>query len=104
MPYDFDYSGLVDSGYGAVDKKLSITDVRDRLYRGPCRTPAEWQPYLDKMKAAKPQILAVYDKIPGLSPSYLRYAKGYLEEFYRTIDRPNNVKKELIDPCLKIYM
>jgi hypothetical protein len=56
------------------------------------------------MKAAKPQIFAVYDKIPGLSPSYLRYAKGYLEEFYRTIDRPSNVKKDLIDTCSKIGM
>ena len=104
VPYDFDYSGLVDSGYGAVAKGLGITDVRDRLYRGPCRKPDEWQPYLDKMKAAKPQIMALYDTIPDLSPSYRRYAKGYLEEFYRTIDRPANVKKELIDQCVKIGM
>jgi hypothetical protein len=104
VPYDFDYSGLVDSGYGAVAKGLPITDVRDRLYRGPCRTPAEWQPYLDKMKAAKADILAVYDKVPGLSPSYQRYAKGYLEEFYKTIDRPSNVRKDLIDTCAKTGM
>jgi hypothetical protein len=104
VPYDFDYSGLVDSGYAAVAKGLPITDVRDRLYRGPCRTPAEWQPYLDKMKAAKPQILTVYDSIPGLSASYVRYAKGYLEDFFRTIDRPSNVKKDLIDTCAKIGM
>lgn len=104
VPYDFDYSGLVDSGYGAVAKGLPITDVRDRLYRGPCRTPAEWQPYLDKMKAAKPQILNVLETVAGLSPSYRRYAKGYLEEFYRTIDRPTNVKKDLIDTCVKVGM
>ena len=104
VPYDFDYSGLVDAGYATVDKALPITDVRDRLYRGPCRTPAEWQPYLDKMKAAKPQILTLYDTVPGLTPSYRRYAKGYLEQFYRNIDRPANVKKDLIDTCSKTGM
>ena len=44
VPYDFDYSGLVDAGYAVPGKNLPITSVRDRLYRGPCRTPAEWQP------------------------------------------------------------
>jgi len=104
VPYDFDFSGLVDSGYGAVAKGLPITDVRDRLYLGPCRTPEEWQPYLDKMRAAKPQLLTLYDTVPGLSPSYRRYAKGYLEEFFRIIDRPSNVRKGLIDTCVKTGM
>ena len=104
VPYDFDYSGLAEAGYAAVARGLPITSVRDRLYRGPCRTPAEWQPYLDKVRAAKPQILAMFDTLPGLSPSYRRSAKGYLEQFYRTIDHPATVKRELIDTCQKIGM
>ena len=35
-------------------------------------------------------------------PSELR--KSYLEEFYRTIDRPSEVQRELIDACVKIGM
>ena len=102
VPYDFDYSGLAESGYAAVGKGLPITHVRDRLYRGPCRTAAEWQPYLDKMKAAKPELLGVFDTVAGLSPSYRKSAKGYLEEFYRTIGSSHNTKKDLIDPCVKV--
>jgi hypothetical protein len=104
VPYDFDYSGLAESGYAAVGRGLPITSVRDRLYRGPCRTQAEWQPYLEKMKAAKPQIMAVFETLPGLSPSYRRSARGYLEEFYRNINSPSIVKRELIDTCIKVGM
>jgi len=104
VPYDFDYSGLAEAAYAAVGRGLPITNVRDRLYRGPCRTPAEWQPYLEKVKAAKPQIMAVFETLPGLSPSYRRNAKNYLEEFYRTINSPSTVKRELIDTCIKVGM
>jgi hypothetical protein len=104
VPYDFDYSGLADSGYGVVARGLPIPTVRDRLYRGPCRTLAEWQPYLDKVKAVKPQILGLFDTVAGLSPSYRRSAKSYLEEFYKTIDQPSLVKRALIETCEKVGM
>ena len=102
VPYDWDYSGLAESGYAAVGRGLPITSVYDRLYRGPCRTVAEWQPYVDKMKAAKSELLGVFDAVTGLSQGYRRSAKNYLEQFYKTIDSPHNLKKDLIDPCVKV--
>jgi len=102
VPYDWDYSGIVESGYAAVGRGLPITSVYDRLYRGPCRTVAEWQPYVDKMKAAKAEIVGVLDAVTGLSQGYRRSAKGYLEQFFKTLDSPYNFKKELIDPCVKV--
>ena len=101
VPYDFDYSGLAESGYAAVGRGLPITSVYDRLYRGPCRTVAEWQPYLDKMKTAKPELLGVLDAVTGLSPSYRRSAKNYLDGLDQTIDSPN-LKKNLIDPARRL--
>ncbi len=104
VPYDFDYAGLVDAGYAVPGKDLPITSVRDRLYRGPCRTPAEWQPYFDKLKAEKASLLQLVQTAPGLSPQYRRSATNYLEDFYRKIDRPFDVKREIIDACQKIGM
>ena len=104
VPYDFDYSGLVDSGYGVPTKGLAITDVRDRLYRGPCRTAAEWQPFLDKMRAHKADFLSMWETQPGLEQGHRRNAKQYLESFYKTIDNQYNLKEALIVPCLKIGM
>ena len=104
VPYDFDYSGLAEAGYAVPARGLPITNVRDRLYRGPCRTLAEWQPYLDKFKAAKPQLLGLFDTLTDLSASYRRSAKNYLEQFYKALDSPFLVKRELIDNCVKIGM
>lgn len=104
VPYDFDYSGLADAAYSVPARGLPITSVRDRLYRGPCRTPAEWQPFLDKMKAARPQLTGILDTTDGLSPSFRRSAKSYIDEFFRNIDHPALVKRHLIDTCIKIGM
>ena len=101
VPYDFDYSGLVDTVYSLPDKRLGINDVRERLYRGPCRTPEELETYFVKFREAKDRIYAVYDSIAEMSASTRRGAKAYLDQFYRLIDRPRDVKTKLIDPCLK---
>ena len=75
VPYDFDYSGLLDTSYAVADTKLfGIQTVRERLYRGPCKTAAELEPYL-------------------------KDAQKYLEEFYSTIDRPGAAKAAFIDRC-----
>ena len=103
VPFDFDYSGLVDAQYAVADKKLGITSVRDRLYRGPCKTAAEFEPYLARFRAAKPAIMALYDTIPDMPQSYRNKSKSYLEEFYKTLDRPSEFKKTFVDTC-KPYM
>jgi hypothetical protein len=43
VPYGFDFSGLVDTPYASPDPKLGITTVRERIYRGPCRSQAEFE-------------------------------------------------------------
>ena len=100
VPYDFDYSGLVDAAYAVADtKQLGIQSVRDRLYRGPCKTAAELEPYFAKFRAAKPNIMALFDALPDMTTGYSKDAKKYLEDFYKTIDRPGSVKSAFIDNC-----
>jgi hypothetical protein len=97
--YDFDYSGLVNAAYAVPDKIFGLGSVRDRLYRGPCLTAQELEPYFARMRAVKPDVMALYDTRPGLTYNYRRNAKAYLEQFYRTIDRPGDVKRAFIDGC-----
>lgn len=108
VPYDFDYSGLVNAPYARVDKQLStlfkIESVRDRLFRGPCHTPAEWEPVFDKVNAARPAINTLLETLPDFTPGSLKDAKGYLDEFYKTINDPRNAKQALIDACVKAGM
>jgi hypothetical protein len=99
VPYDFDLAGLVDTSYALVDKRLGLASVRDRLYRGPCRTEAQLEPALEKFRATKSAGMALYDSLTELDPAYRRDARKYLEEFYSLIGRPDRVKKMLVDGC-----
>ncbi len=101
IPYDFDYSGLVDAAYALPPPDLHITTVRDRIYRGPCRTATELEPFFAKFRAIKPEIASMYDSLPDFDPAAKKKALAYLDQFYRTIDRPADVKAAFIDHCLK---
>src|SRR5215471_921473 len=91
VPYDFDYSGLVDARYAIPAKQFNITSVRDRVYRGPCRTPAEFQSFFEKFNEVKPKVMELYEQIPGMDPGFRKDAQKYLDGFYSTINKPGDV-------------
>lgn len=93
VPYDFDMSGLVNASYAIPDRALGIKTVRDRLYRGPCRPLEEIEPILANFRTQKAAIIGLFENYPDLSREQKRDAKEYLEEFYRDLDRPNDVNR-----------
>jgi hypothetical protein len=92
VPYDFDMSGLVNATYAIPDKAFGIKTVKERVYRGPCRTFEEVEPVLAQFRTQKANILALFESFPDLSREQKRDAKDYLEEFFRDLDRPGEVK------------
>lgn len=100
VAYDFDWGGAVNPRYAFPDARLNIRTVTDRLYRGPCKTIAEWQPILARFSAARPRIEAVYASIPALDPRRARTSISYLGEFFQTISDPKRARNALTDGCL----
>jgi hypothetical protein len=92
VPYDFDMSGLVNASYAIPDRAFGIKTVRDRVYRGPCRPLNEVEPILAQFRTQKANILALFDSLPDLTREMRRDARNYLEEFFRDLDRPGEVK------------
>jgi hypothetical protein len=99
VPYDFDYAGLVNAAYAAPNPLVRLSTVRERLYMGPCQTPAVFDVFAKRFLAARPQLLAVYDDLPHVSPKYASDAKKYLEGFFRTIETPGGIKRAFINGC-----
>jgi hypothetical protein len=99
--YDFDYSGLVDTSYSFPPPELKVSTVRDRVFRGPCRTSPELLPFFRKFQAIRPAIAPMYDSLVDLDPGAKKRALSYLDEFYRMLDRPDQVKTALQQNCLK---
>ena len=101
IPYDFDYSGLVNARYARPSPLLKLNSVLERVYRGPCRTVEELRPFVADFHARKPAVMEMVDSVPGLDSGSRRGARRYLEEFYSTIDDPRALKRELVDSCGK---
>jgi len=99
MLYDFDWTGIVNTKYSFPDYRLPIKTVRERLYRGICRTPEEWAPVVAMFQEKKAALYAVYDSLPELDPKYAKDTRQYLDDFYRVISDPRRMKQEMIDTC-----
>jgi hypothetical protein len=96
VPYDFDLSGLVNTSYAAPTPGIGQFTVRDRVYRGPCRAEAEIQPILERFRARKDDMLAVYDSLRDLDPEYRGEAKQYLQQFFSMITKDSAVRKTFV--------
>jgi len=99
VPYDFDYSGVVNARYAVPAKGLGLPTVRDRLYRGPCLAPDALAPMLAQFKGVRDDIMSLYDSIPALEDGYRKDAKNYLDGFFKIIDKPGDVKRAFVDGC-----
>jgi hypothetical protein len=99
VAYDFDFSGLVNTRYAQPDPRLRLVSVRDRLYRGPCLTPAHWDAVLARFRDRKAAIYALYENQPDLSPRYVADTRRFLDAFYQVIDDPARVSRELVRRC-----
>jgi hypothetical protein len=98
--YDFDYSGLVNTRYALADKRLGIYSVRDRLYRGPCRTALEFEPFLTTLHARGPELLALVDAIPDATPGTRQDARKYLNEFLSLVGDPRRIQRVFDKSCV----
>lgn len=99
VAYDFDWSGVVGARYAFPNERLGIKTIYDRLYRGPCLTAAQWQPYLAAFTSARPAVDSIYSSIPSLDPKRVKSSIEWYNEFYKTIADARMTKRDLIDHC-----
>jgi hypothetical protein len=103
IAYDFDFSGAVNARYATVDPKLSVRRVRDRLYRGYCVPPETYPKVVALFNAKKDSIYALYrDPVGKLLPSDVSFETlKYFDDFYKLINDPKALKREIVDECMK---
>jgi hypothetical protein len=101
VPYDFDYSGLVNAHYAVPDKRLGLVSVKDRFYRGPCKTQAELEAALKPFEEKKAELLALPASLTalGLEDGQRKYTEKYLNEFFEIVGNPTKLKKTFVTDC-----
>ena len=97
VPYDFDFSGLVNAPYAIAPDGQS--SVRDRRYRGYCAHNAEVLAVAREFRSQRPQLLAVLDQVPLDKPARRR-AAAYLEDFFSDIADDQRAAAKLLKSCV----
>jgi hypothetical protein len=97
VPYDFDYSGFVNTEYAVPDERLGIENVQQRLYRGYPRTMLELNEVLDVFKRQKEKIYAIVNNFDLLTSVSKKELIIYLDGFFGSINKPADIKFTFID-------
>jgi hypothetical protein len=97
VPYDFDYSGFVNTAYATPDPKLEISDVRERVYRGYPYTMEELEEVLTVFKNQKNNIYLLINNFPLLNLWNKKDMINYLDDFFDVISQANRIKNAFID-------
>ena len=81
VPYDFDYSGLVNTDYAIPPEGFDIQNVTERVYRGSSRTSGEVRS-ADIFKKQKENIYALINSFELLTPKSKKEMMSYLDDFF----------------------
>ena len=100
--YDLDFTGLVGTKYSTPDPRLGIRSVKERLYRGPCKDPAELTQFFAPYREKKDAILALYRDTPGLDGRYRNDATAFLNQWFKMLDTPRDQKWMFAENCNKL--
>jgi hypothetical protein len=98
VPYDFDWAGVIATRYAQPDTALPIKSVKERLYAGYCGPLEDFEPIFARFREQRAAIESLYDLEP-LERGEREQARRYYAEFFRLIDDPQRVRREMLRAC-----
>jgi hypothetical protein len=99
VPYDFDFSGLVDAPYAVPPADLRLDSVRERMYRGWCANDFTTRSVLEQFRSVRDDVLALWAAAPDLSDDTRRRATRYLEDFFDAIETDERANRRFLRDC-----
>src|SRR5260221_3131681 len=97
VPYDFDYSGLVNTDYAVPSEIIGTEKVTERVYRGYPRTMEELESVFDVYRKQKENIYSLIMNFTMLKEKTRKGMLDYLDEFYKAINSKNHAKSIFSD-------
>jgi hypothetical protein len=102
VPYDFDYSGIMNIPYAVPSSELPIKDVKDRFLKASCHDLSYYEETIALFNKKKDQIFSVVEENDWLEKKYKKSALKYIEDFYEIINDPKSFDNYLSQTC--VYM
>lgn len=98
IPYDFDQAGIISTDYAAPGRRLGIRKVRHRLYRGFCFQNDSLPEAAGLLRERREAITAAL--IPSdLSAAAQSRIRRFIDDFYKIVNEPRELKKRITDKC-----
>jgi hypothetical protein len=102
VPYDFDYTGLVDADYAIPHESLGISSVRERLFMGICREDQDYAKALIEFKDKKEQFYRIITEFQYIDKHIATGMVKYLDSFYKELDDEAKLIKRFKSQCKTI--
>jgi hypothetical protein len=102
VPYDFDYTGLVNAHYAVPPEGLGITSVLQRVYLGICREKEVFLKALKEFADKKESFYSIINQFEYLDDRSKKDMIRFLDEFYSEVDNENVIINSFLEKCKKL--
>ena len=103
VPYDFDFTGVVNARYASVNPQLTelygISRVRQRRYRGFCRAELQYEPVAALFSGKRQEIEDLYRGFELHEEGDVDDALDYYKNFWKVIDDADEFEDEILRDC-----
>lgn len=101
IPYDFDFSGLVDTHYSSPFPSLGLSTVRERMYLGMCRDRKTFAKALEEFSQKEQDFYRIINQSTWLDERSKNEMTYYLNTFFMELENPEEMVKTILRECLK---
>lgn len=99
VPYDFDFSGLVNAPYALHNPRFKVRSVRDRVYRGRCANNAHLDATVELFVAKREEFNQLIRGLDGFDDKSTKLTLKFIDGFYKDIATPKAIRKKLTKKC-----
>ncbi len=99
VPYDFDFTGFVNTIYAKPAANTNISKVTQRYYTGPCRTDEAYQAVMDEFREHSIEMHRVMQTFEHLALKPKLEMLGFVESFFDALDSQTFIEWKLRISC-----
>ncbi|MBN1250598.1 MAG: hypothetical protein JXR51_02210 [Bacteroidales bacterium] len=99
VPFDFDWSGLINAPYAVPAPLLGTQTVKERVFRGFYRTYSEYVPVIKFFNEKRTEINKLFEQSIDLNNKTKERIIEYIDEFYNIINDKSKLENIFIENC-----
>lgn len=99
IPYDFDYTGMVDAPYAIPAPVLELSSIRERKYKGRCYSMEELEETFAYFMEKKDEIYSAFLDNELLNKVSQTWCRSYLDSFYAIAGNERTWKRNFMENC-----